>query len=84
MDGCVDRTLPALMARLRGTVPATFQASFSGILPPNSAVISYGAERALLISAHLSTEIAVRAHCKMSEKVRVPRLWKQHRVETHT
>lgn len=36
----------------------TPQALNSGILPPNSAVICYITEEALLISAHLSTEIA--------------------------
>ena len=36
---------------------STLQASFSGILPPNSAVIGYVTEVARLISAHLFTEI---------------------------
>ena len=40
----------------------TLQASLSGSLPPNSAVIGYAIEGALLISAHLYTEIALKSH----------------------
>ena len=40
----------------------TLQASLSGTFRPNSAIIGYTIEGALLMSAHLSTEIALKAH----------------------
>ena len=69
---------------------ANLQASLSGILPPNSAGICHATERALFISAHLSTEISPiiltlsGPFVKFAVSLRTLRLWEQHGAKART